>query len=82
MPKYADGNAVMLGDRVRLGADAEGTVVLVVEDRQVAADWPEPDWSFLGKGIMAVFPKYGPIHWEEPEDEPDLVLVARGEEMA
>ena len=32
-------------------------------------------WSYLKRGVMIEFPKYGLIHYEEPES--DLKLIAR-----
>jgi hypothetical protein len=36
---------------------------------------PEAQWGYLKNGVMIDFPKYGLIHYVDPDD--DLVLVAR-----
>jgi hypothetical protein len=63
--KYADGQEVRLGDRVKLGQDHGGVVTRFID----ASD------NYLKKGVMVEFPTYGLIHYEEPE--PDLQLIER-----
>jgi hypothetical protein len=63
--KYADGQEVRLGDRVKLGQDEGGVVMRFVD----ASD------DYLNKGVMIEFPRFGLIHYEEPE--PDLQLIER-----
>ena len=74
--KYADGQPVKLGDRVRLGEDDGGVVVCSIDDGEYTDEHPEAQWGYLGKGVMIEFPLYGLIHYPEPD--PDLQLVARG----
>lgn len=73
--KYADGQEMKLGDRVRLGADDGGVVVCLIETGEYSEEHPEGQWSYLKKGAMVEFPKYGLIHYEQPES--DLQLIAR-----
>jgi hypothetical protein len=73
--KYSDGQDVMLGDRVRLGDDDGGIVVSSIDTGEYSAEAPESDWSYLKKGVVIRFPKFGLIHYEKPE--PDLALIAR-----
>jgi hypothetical protein len=76
--KYPDGREVRLGDKVRLGADAEGVVVCSIDNGEYSKEHPEAQWGHLKKGAMIEFKgTYGLIHYEEPED--DLELVARAD---
>jgi len=73
--KYADGQTVMLGDKVRLGDDDGGIVVCSIDAEEYSAEAPESQWSYLKKGVVIKFPKFGFIHYENAE--PDLRLVGR-----
>lgn len=73
--KYANGQTVMLGDRVRLGTDSGGVVVCLIDIGKYSEGYPEAQWSYLKKGVMIQFPLHGLIHYEEIE--PDLQLIAR-----
>ncbi len=75
--KYADGQEVRLGDRVRLGEDGGGVVVCSIDTNEYSNEYPEAQWGYQKKGVMINFPMYGLIHYEEPE--PDLQLIARGQ---
>ena len=75
--KYPDGQDVRLGDRVKLGVDAEGVVVCSIDTGEYSSEYREAEWGYLKKGVLIDFPKkFGLIHYEKPEE--DLVLVARG----
>lgn len=74
--KYCDGQEVKLGDKVQLGADSEGVVVCSIDRGEYSEEHPESAWGYLRTGAMILFPKYGLIHYEEPEE--DLHLIARG----
>jgi hypothetical protein len=73
--KYPDGQDVKLGDRVRLGSDDQGLVVASMDTDEYIDDHPKAQWSYLKKGVMIEFPKWGLIHYEEPE--PELELIER-----
>lgn len=72
--KYPDGQDVRLGDKVKLGDDI-GIVVCSMDTDEYTDEHSEAAWGYLKKGVMISFPKYGLIHYEEPED--DLKLVSR-----
>jgi hypothetical protein len=74
--KYADGQEMRLGDRVRLGADDGGVVVCVMDTGEYREEHPEAQWGYLKKGAMIEFPTCGLIHYEELEE--DLELIGRG----
>jgi hypothetical protein len=73
--KYADGQDVRLGDRVRLGDDDGGRVVCSIDTAEYSEACPESEWSYLKKGVVISFPQLGLIHYVEPEE--DLQLIAR-----
>ncbi len=75
--KYSDGQEVMLGDKVRLGEDGGGVVVCSIDRNEYSEHQPKEKWEYLKKGVVIDFPKYGLIHYEEPEE--DLYLVQRSE---
>jgi hypothetical protein len=75
--KYANGQDVMLGDRVRLGMDDGGIVVGLIGASEYAAGYSAQEWSYLKTGILIEFPSSGLIHYERPE--PDVQLLARAE---
>jgi hypothetical protein len=57
--KYADGQEVRLGDRVKLGQDDGGAVVASIDTGEYSAEHPESQWSYLKRGVMIQFPTYG-----------------------
>lgn len=73
--KYADGQEVRLGDRVKLGQDDGGIVVASIDTGEYSNDHSEAQWGYLKKGVMIEFPLHGLIHYEE--SEPDLQLIER-----
>lgn len=73
--KYSDGQEARMGDKVKLGEDEGGIVVCSIDTGEYSDDYPEAQWSYLKKGIMVDFPRYGLIHYEETE--PDLLLIGR-----
>ncbi len=75
--KYIDGNEVMVGDKVRLGDDDGGIVVCSIDRNEYTNSHPKGKWEYLKKGVVIEFPKFGLIHYEEPEE--DLHLIKRSE---
>ncbi len=75
--KYLDGKEVLLGDRVRLGNDDGGVVVCSIDRNEYTEKNPKSSWGYLKKGVVIEFPKFGLIHYEEPDE--DLVLIERRE---
>ena len=73
---YFDGRDARLGDKVQLCGDI-GVVVCSIDTGEYSDDYPEAAWSYLKKGVMISFPKYGLVHYEEPEPELQLVSRAR-----
>jgi len=77
--KYPDGQDVRVGDRVRLGDDEGGVVVCSIDTAEYTPEHPAAQWSYLGRGVMISFPKFGLIHYEEPES--DLCFIGRATEV-
>ncbi len=73
--KYCDGQDVKLDDKVKLGDDSEGVVVCSIDTGEYSKEHPESAWGYLKKGVMILFPKFGLIHYEVPEE--GLQLIAR-----
>lgn len=73
--KYPDGQTVHLGDKVRLGSDAEGFVVCSIDANEYTEEYPKAQWDYLQKGVLIHFSLHGLIHYVEPEE--DLTLVER-----
>ncbi len=73
--RYADGQHIQLGDKVRLGSDDGGVVVCDISARLFSSSHPESEWGYLSEGVVIEFPEYGIIHMKVAE--PGLELVAR-----
>jgi hypothetical protein len=73
--RYADGQAVRLGDVVEMGADRNGVIVCVIETDDYSARYPREKWNYLHKGAMAEFRTYGLVHIVKADA--DLKLVRR-----
>ena len=49
---YPDGTVVRLGDRVRLLNGQLGQVVVSVDTKEYAEDFPASDWTELAEGVL------------------------------
>ena len=78
--RYADRQEVWLGDRVALGEDRDGVVVCSIDSGQGGPGYPVAEWAYLEHGALVKFPRYGLIHYSEPEE--DLVLIERADANA
>jgi hypothetical protein len=74
---YSDGKLARLGDLVKLG-NAEGIIVFSIDTDEYSPDHPRECWSYLERGVMIEFPKYGLIHYITPGE--DLEFVSRASE--
>jgi hypothetical protein len=72
--KYPSGEDARLNDVVSLGGET-GLVVVSLDTDEYAPDRPKVDWSYLKRGVLIDFPKFGLIYYEEAE--PDLRLIER-----
>ena len=74
--KYPDGREVKVGDHVRLGDDDGGVVVCSIDADDYTAEHPKEQWSYLKIGVMIEFPRYGLIHFVEPDEGLELIQRA------
>lgn len=73
---YHDGRPVHAGDIVELKDGAVGTVLGVIDDDDFVSSLEKDQWSYLERGIVIAFDKYGVIRYPDKLDE-DVVLVKR-----
>ena len=71
-PHYQSGEAICVGDIVKLG-DHEGVVEEIITCQ--SDDW-EQYWKNLGEGVMLKSPTFGRVYVELHDTE--LVFVRRG----
>lgn len=73
--KYADGQKVLLGDKVDLGGGMFGVVVCSLDDAEYASEYPESKWGQLKEGVLIKSEQAGLIHYVEANE--DFLLVER-----
>lgn len=73
-PTYSTGEEIRVGDRVAY-AGGPGRVVFIVAARSFSPEYPEEQWGYLDSGFMVETQAYGPILFDEADE--DLVLVER-----
>ena len=73
--RYSDGQAVRVGDKVKLGQDTGGVVVCSLDRDEFADGYLKSEWEHLKRGVLINFPQFGLIHYEELE--PDVELIER-----
>ena len=74
--KYSDGQQVLVGDNVRLGADWVGVVVCSIDDGQFTQTFPESEWDYLKVGILVKSAQAGLMHIIQPDE--DFEFMSRG----
>ena len=74
--RYPSGEEARIGDRVRIGAWSLGTVVCSIDRDEYSPEYTREQWAHLGRGVMVLTEVAGLIHYQEPED--DMELIARG----
>jgi hypothetical protein len=74
--KYKDGRDVQIGDKVKLGDDPDGTVIVLIAENEYLPPHSAEQWSYLKRGAMFDFPRHGLIHYED-KIEDDVELVRR-----
>jgi len=72
---YADGQKVMLGDKVDLGGGMFGVVVCSFDDDEYAPGYPEPEWRGLKEGVLVKSEQAGLVHYVKADQ--DFLLVER-----
>lgn len=64
--KYANGNMVRLGDRVRFEPNLTGVVVCSVDTSEYMEKYPRDQWaSYLKHGVLIETVEIGLVHLEE-----------------
>lgn len=74
--KYPSGEQVKVGDRITIGSWSLGTVVFSIDDDEYSAEYPKEHWAHLGKGVMVLTEAAGLIHYDEPDEDMELVSRA------
>lgn len=73
--KYPDGQTAHLGDFVRLSEEI-GRVVCSIDTNEYGVEHSHAQWGYLKEGVMIKFPRFGLIHYVEPEAGLELVKRA------
>lgn len=76
---YSDGTPMRLGDREKLGA-AYGVVVFIIDTGDFSACYPESAWSYLQRGLMVEFDRFGLIQYSTTETDLEFVSRAPAEQ--
>ncbi|MGE3622828.1 MAG: hypothetical protein AB7H77_02990 [Bdellovibrionales bacterium] len=76
---YPDGQMIMLGDHIRIGAHQPGTVVVLLNDNLYASGYSAQEWQSRGTGLVVNSPSTGDVYYRQAEK--DFVLVNRAETM-
>jgi len=72
---YQDGQQVLLGDLVDLGAEMTGVVVGLIEENLYATGYSNNDWGVLKVGALVESSEAGIMHFPTPYV--DFVLIER-----
>ncbi len=70
--KYANGQEVRLGDKVRLWSNCYGVVVCSMDAGDYSSAFPKQDWQYLTSGVIIKTEKAGLIHYIEPDEDFEL----------
>ena len=76
--KYADGQHVSVGDRVKLSSSQIGTVVCSIETSQFTTKFPQSDWGYLKSGIIIETDSGEVFHYTEADEDLELVSAKTG----
>ena len=78
---YADGQPILLGDRVTIDSKQwHGKIVALIAEQQCdpSIGYAE-EWATLQSGIMAQFDEAGLVHYPDAETAGELILLARAD---
>ena len=73
--KYATGEMIHVGDKVRPWPGCTGIVVASIDTDEYSELHPREQWSYLQTGIMIDTNEAGLVHYTEPDV--DLLLLER-----
>ena len=76
---YHAGPPVRLGDRVRWGSEAQGTVVVMIAEQTALSGYVAAEWDYLIYGCMISVDAVGLFHYDAEglAHDANLVLLAR-----
>ena len=74
--KYADGQEVRAGDRVKLWEGQLGTVVCSIDTGNYIKEFPQAEWAYLGRGVMIRTEDGGLFHYIEGDKDFELIRSA------
>lgn len=71
--RYQDGQSVQLGDKVYLGGDHNGVVVVgIIDECAYAKGHSHALWGFLGSGLI-LKTSFGDWHIDAPDEDMELL---------
>ena len=78
---YADGQPILLGDRVTIDSKQwHGKVVALIAEQQCDPSiGSAEEWAILQSGVMAQFDEAGLVHYPDAETAGELILLARAD---
>jgi hypothetical protein len=71
--KYADGQSVALGDRVKLWDNLCGTVVCSIDTGEFTKEYTEAEWAYLKSGVIVKADSGEVFHYAEPDEDFELL---------
>lgn len=71
--KYNSGEVAHIGDEVLIANDDLGIVVFSVDTDEYSEKYPKSEWAYLKKGIMIKSKKMGLVHFEELDEDVELL---------
>ena len=78
---YADGQPILLGDRVTIDSKQwHGKIVVLIAEQQCDPSiGSAEEWATLQSGVMAQFDEAGLVHYLDAETAGELILLARAD---
>jgi len=71
--KYADGQHISVGDRVKLSNSQVGTVVCSIESGEFTKEFLQSDWGYLKSGIIIETDSGEVFHYTDADEDLELV---------
>lgn len=73
---YPTGKSVSVGDRVKLWADRNGTVVCSIDTGEFAKKYPKSEWGYLNSGVVIETDSGEVLHYTEADEDLELISVS------
>jgi hypothetical protein len=74
--EYPTGQSVSVGDRVKLWADRNGTIVCSIHTGEFGKKYPESEWGYLNSGVMIETDSGEVLHYIEADEDLELISVS------